>query len=113
MLNKFFREYDAQKQQFLQDRAVNKDDSRSLKVLSQNDDILRDRVLRTFFKNREKKTYNFTNDDLKKYLLIHQAILPQIITQNNYGDFILLFGSINEAVAFKEGLLVTLTTHSK
>ena len=99
MLHKFFHEYSIQKQRLIQDREVLQDDTAKWSELSKNEDAFRSRTLRTYLQQK-LQTYNFNQDEFRKHLVAHQAIMPTIITNSNYGDFILVFGSVNDATAF-------------
>eukprot|EP01084_Bolivina_argentea_P050595 93054_1 len=106
MINKFFREYGSQKAAWIHEQEIVNESSKKLKVLSKNEEILRNRILRTFLK-RDPKThaqtsYNFDPATFKQYLMIYDAVLPSIITQNNTGDFVLLFETDNQLSAFEE-----------
>ena len=105
MINKFVREYTHQRAAWRHEGEIVKDSTNDLKVLSKNEDILRDRLLRTYLKRTKsgKLThYNFDPATLKQYLMIYDAVLPSVITQNNEGDFVLLFATDNQLEAFLE-----------
>ena len=107
MINKFFHEYGQQKAAWIHEAEITKESSKDLKVAANDGDILRNRILRTFLK-RDAKTkqmtsYNFDPDTFKKYLMIYDAVLPSVITQNDQGHFVLLFETENQLNAFFEG----------
>ena len=113
MINKFFHEYGQQKAAWLHEQEITNESSTNLKVLSKSEDILRNRILRTFLK-RDPKTnamtsYDFDPATFKQYLQIYDAVLPSIITQNNNGHFVLLFETDNKLDAFFEGLSLSLS----
>eukprot|EP01084_Bolivina_argentea_P015761 29531_1 len=106
MINKFFHEYGAQKAAWVHEQEITNETSKNLKVLAKNEQILRNRILRTFLrrdpKTQQFTTYNFDPATFKQYLMIYDAIIPSIITQNDKGDFVLLFETDNQLAAFQE-----------
>lgn len=109
MINKFFHQYGTQKRDWIHEQEHTNHTTKKYKILSQNEEILRNRILRTYLKRNPKTqqltSYNFDPKTFKQYLMIYDAILPSIITQNDNGDFVLVFQTDNQLSAFQEGLL--------
>ena len=112
MINRFFNEYGSQRAAWRHERDITNQTSKKLKVLTRNEEIARNRILRTFLKRdpitHEKSSYNFDPTTFKQYLMIYDAILPSIITQNDTGDFVLIFDTDNQVQAFEEGIIYSL-----
>lgn len=108
MINHFLNEYGNQKQIFKHEKEILDTTSKSIKVLSKNEEILRSRLVKTFLKRHPKTQkltkYNFDPKEFKQFLMIYDTVLPSIITQNNSSDFIMVFESDNQTAAFLEGI---------